>query len=122
VSQLTVSVIVPVHDWAERVTGAVESVHAQTVNDGELVLVDDSTDGFGAAVDEHVAADERVRAIDHETNCGISAARNRASTPRPASTSVRSTATTGGDPESSNASSTGWHSWTTTTVAATPPG
>ena len=73
----TVSVVVPIHDRAERVTGAVESVHAQTTEDWELILVDDgSTDGSGAVVDEHAAADERVRAIHHETNRGISAARN----------------------------------------------
>lgn len=50
---------------------------AQTFTDWEAICVDDgSTDGSGAILDEYAAKDKRFRVI-HQSNIGVSAARNR---------------------------------------------
>ena len=49
---------------------------AQTFGDWEAICVDDgSTDGSGAILDEYAAKDKRFKVI-HQTNAGVSAARN----------------------------------------------
>ncbi len=68
------SVVVPVYNeigcldpLAERVRGALDSGGI----DWELLLVDDgSTDGSGERMDELAAADERIRVLHFEANCG----------------------------------------------------
>lgn len=70
-----VSVVVPTYERADLVGRAVDSALAQTVGDLEVVVVDDgSTDGTREAVE--AVADPRVRYLAHETNRGVSAARN----------------------------------------------
>lgn len=66
------SVILPVYNKADTVGAAIESVLAQTVDDYELIVVDDgSTD----AVDRVLARYPSIRIIRQE-NAGVSAARN----------------------------------------------
>jgi len=71
------SVVVPVFNeigcldpLVERVRGALDSAGL----DWELVLVDDgSTDGSGAKMDALAAADNRIRVLHFEANCGQTA-------------------------------------------------
>ncbi|MEI6578766.1 MAG: glycosyltransferase, partial [Eubacteriales bacterium] len=54
----------------------VKSVLAQTLPELELILIDDgSTDGSGALADKLAKEDSRVKVI-HQSNKGVSAARN----------------------------------------------
>lgn len=74
----SVSVILPAHNAARFVAGAVRSVLAQTHGALELIVVDDaSTDGTAAQV--QAFADERVTLLRLAANGGVSAARNLAS-------------------------------------------
>lgn len=70
-----VSVIIPTYNRAETLTRAVESVLAQTLDDIELIVVDDcSTDRTAEVMSSF---DEQwVRYVAHEENRGGSAARN----------------------------------------------
>ncbi len=71
------SVVVPVYNeigcldpLVDRVRGALDSAGI----DWELVLVDDgSTDGSGEKMDELAAADDRIRVLHFEVNCGQTA-------------------------------------------------
>ncbi len=73
----SVSVIMPVYNAAAHLEAAVQSVLCQTLQDLELILVDDgSTDGSAVICDAAAAADRRVRTV-HQSNAGICAARNR---------------------------------------------
>lgn len=73
----SVSVILPAHNAARFVAGAVRSVLAQTHGALELIVVDDaSTDGTAAQV--QAFADERVTLLRLAANGGVSAARNLA--------------------------------------------
>jgi glycosyltransferase involved in cell wall biosynthesis len=72
-----VSVIIPTHNRAALVGRAAISALAQTFTDLEVLIVDDaSSDGTGEAVLK--IGDPRVRYVRHETNRGVSAARNTA--------------------------------------------
>lgn len=69
-----VSVIVPVHDAARDIAGALASLSAQTFRDFEIVVVDDaSTDETALLVQCH--PDVRIRLVRHETRRGLAAAR-----------------------------------------------
>lgn len=71
-----VSVIVPVYNAKEYLDRCIRSVLSQTIQDWELILVDDgSSDGSGGVCDEFAARDRRVTVI-HQENAGVSAARN----------------------------------------------
>lgn len=71
-----VSVIVPVYNYADKLSNAVDSVLKQSYPHWELVLVDDgSTDESWSVIQQVSAADERVKAIK-QPNMGLSAARN----------------------------------------------
>lgn len=71
----TVSVVVPAYNRVESVSRAIDSVLAQTLDDLEVLVVDDaSTDGTADVVERY--DDPRVRLLRHETNRGGSAARN----------------------------------------------
>jgi glycosyltransferase involved in cell wall biosynthesis len=73
--QPAVSVIVPVYNRASHVVEAIETLTAQTLDDFEIIVVDDgSTDGSAEAAER--VGDRRVRIVRHETNRGIPAARN----------------------------------------------
>lgn len=70
-----VSVIVPLYDKASYVLRSLASVAAQTVEDFEVIVVDDgSTDGGGSVVAG--ISDSRFRLI-RQANAGPGAARNR---------------------------------------------
>ncbi len=72
-----ISVIVPVFKVEPYLSRAIDSILRQSVQDFELILVDDgSPDNCGAICDEYAAQDARVRVI-HQENRGVSAARNR---------------------------------------------
>ena len=71
-----ISVITPVYQAERLLPGCVESVLAQTLEDWELVLVDDGcTDGSAAICDDYAARDGRIR-VFHKANGGVSSARN----------------------------------------------
>ncbi len=72
-----VSVIIPVYNVLSYLQGCLDSVVNQTHKDLEIILIDDgSTDGSGAICDRWGRLDSRVQVI-HQTNQGLSAARNR---------------------------------------------
>ncbi len=73
---MKVSVIVPVYNseiWLQR---CIQSVLDQTMNDFELILIDDgSTDSSGKICNHYEKLDSRVKAI-HNINQGVSRTRN----------------------------------------------
>lgn len=72
--QVLVSVIVPAYNAAPWLREAVDSVLTQTIQDLEVIIVNDgSTDGTSAIA--HAMTDRRVRTIDQD-NAGVSMARN----------------------------------------------
>ena len=70
-----VSVIVPVFNRQSLIADAVGSLVRQTVQDIEIIVVDDGSSDGSADVAER-AGDDRVRIVGHGRNCGIPAARN----------------------------------------------
>ncbi|GAA2453762.1 glycosyltransferase family 2 protein [Streptomyces lavendulocolor] len=76
----TVTVVVIVHDDAERLPRAVASVRAQTLRDIEIVISDDhSTDATPRVAAALAAQDDRIRVLRLERNSGgCGAPRNRA--------------------------------------------
>ncbi len=71
-----VSIIMPVYNGASFVTDALNSVFSQTLDDFELIVVDDgSTDETSAILQR--CHDPRLRLITHSTNLGGAAARNK---------------------------------------------
>lgn len=72
----TVSVIVPVFNTQDYVSGCVESIIKQTYNNLQIILVDDgSTDRSGELCDHFSTVDNRITVI-HKKNGGLSSARN----------------------------------------------
>ena len=72
----TVSVIVPVYNVRQFLPRCVKSLQAQTMDDFEVVLVDDgSTDGSSQLCDELALSDSRIKVL-HKENGGASSARN----------------------------------------------
>ncbi len=70
-SELPVSVIVPVYNAGGYLSQCVESILGQTQKNIEIILVDDgSTDGSGKALDAYAGRDPRVRVI-HKENGGL---------------------------------------------------
>ena len=75
-NQPLVSVIIPVYNVEEYLRECIDSVINQTYKNLEIILVDDgSTDSSGKICDDYAEKDERIAAI-HQTNGGLSAARN----------------------------------------------
>lgn len=70
------SIIIPVYNVAPYLRECFDSVLSQTIEDFEVLAVDDgSTDGSGQIVDEYAVKDQRITAL-HKTNKGVSSARN----------------------------------------------
>ena len=70
-----ISVVIPLYNKEEQIADTLQSIFAQTFQDFEIVIVDDgSTDNSVEEVEKF--DDSRIRLI-HQTNAGVSAARNR---------------------------------------------
>lgn len=70
-----VSVVIPVRNRAVALRRAIDSVLAQTVQDFEIIVVDDaSTDGTPESIASY--RDPRIKSIRHERNRGGGIARN----------------------------------------------
>lgn len=71
-----VSIVMPCYQNGETLARTVRSVQAQTMEDWELIAVDDgSTDDTLAVLSRLAAREPRMRVI-HQENAGVSAARN----------------------------------------------
>lgn len=71
-----VSVVIPVYNVEAFLVECVDSVLNQTMQDFEIILVDDgATDSSGRMCDAYGRQDPRIRVI-HQPNGGLSAARN----------------------------------------------
>lgn len=67
------SVIIPVYNKADTIASTIESVLAQTIDDYEIIAVNDgSTDDIFSAVEPYM---DRIKLISQQ-NAGVSAARN----------------------------------------------
>lgn len=72
-----ISVIVPVYNARAFLCPCIDSILAQTLNDLEIILIDDgSIDDSPAVCDRYAAQDARVICI-HQENAGAAAARNQ---------------------------------------------
>jgi glycosyltransferase involved in cell wall biosynthesis len=72
-----ISVIVPVYNVEKYLDKCVQSILNQTLNNMEIVLVDDgSTDKSGEIVNFYAEKDSRIKVI-HQKNQGVSVARNQ---------------------------------------------
>src|SRR5262249_38770907 len=72
----TVSVITPCYNRARSIAAAIESVQCQTVQDWELVVVDDgSADNLEETIQDY-SDDVRIRLVRHAYSRGEPAARN----------------------------------------------
>ena len=72
-----VSVVMPVFNGAEYLEVALESVLGQTLNDLELIVVDDgSTDASPEILERVATSDARVRVVHNRGNSGIVVALN----------------------------------------------
>ena len=75
--EVDVSVIIPVYNTGNYLDACLESVLAQTLQEVEVVCVDDaSSDDCGLILAGYAARDARVRVITLPHNCGQGVARN----------------------------------------------
>ncbi|MGM9616110.1 glycosyltransferase family 2 protein [Butyricicoccus sp.] len=74
-----VSVVMPAYHAEPYIERAVRSVLEQTMQDFELIIIDDcSQDGTYDMICSMAAADSRIRPFRNEVNAGVAATRNRA--------------------------------------------
>ncbi len=74
--QPTISIIVPVYNAALYLEQSISSILQQTMQDIEVIAVNDgSTDNSGALLDRMAANDQRLK-VFHNSNKGVSATRN----------------------------------------------
>ena len=75
-SEIKVSVVIPVYNGEKYLKQCLDSVISQTLKDIEIILVDDeSPDNCPKMCDEYAKRDSRVKVI-HKENGGVSSARN----------------------------------------------
>ena len=75
-SNILVSIIVPVYNVEKYLAFCVESLVKQTYKNIEILLIDDgSTDKSGKIADEWAERDSRIK-VFHKENGGLSDARN----------------------------------------------
>lgn len=73
-----VSVIMPAHNAEQHIGQAIRSVQQQTVEDWELIILDDcSTDATGQIVTQEARKDSRIRLYRNTENLGVAKSRNR---------------------------------------------
>lgn len=73
----TVSVVVAVHNMREHIRQCIESVLSQSLQELELILVDDvSTDGTADILREYAEKDKRITIVWQSQNGGAQLARN----------------------------------------------
>ncbi|WP_246999250.1 glycosyltransferase family 2 protein [Halosolutus gelatinilyticus] len=71
----TVSVVIPTYNRADVLPRSIDSVYNQTLDDCEIIIVDDnSSDNTGEIIEQY--DDSRMSYIVHEENMGGAAARN----------------------------------------------
>lgn len=71
-----VSVVVPVYNVEKYVGKCLESILKQTMQDFEIIVVDDCTpDGSMAVVKSYAEKDPRIKIVTHEANRGLMQAR-----------------------------------------------
>lgn len=71
-----ISIIVPVYKAEKYICKCIDSILKQTINNWELILVDDgSPDSSGKICDEYALLDNRIK-VFHKINGGVSSARN----------------------------------------------
>ena len=71
-----ISIIIPVYNVEKYIDKCVQSVRQQTLNDIEIILVDDeSPDGCPYMCDEYATQDSRIKVV-HKKNGGLGFARN----------------------------------------------
>lgn len=72
-----VAVVMPSYNAADTILDSIQSIQQQTLNDWELIVIDDgSTDETVSLVEKMVARDQRIQLIQ-QVNSGPSVARNR---------------------------------------------
>ncbi len=75
-SMPVISVIVPIYNVAEYISGCLDSILAQTFTEFEVICVDDGAqDESGSIAEMYATKDSRVKVI-HQENKGLSGARN----------------------------------------------
>lgn len=72
-----VSFVVPVYNVQRYLDDCLLSIRNQTVNDIEIICVDDaSTDSSFKILEKHASEDERIKIVSHTANSGLAVARN----------------------------------------------
>lgn len=75
IRQIKVSIIVPVYNAEDHLKECVKSILAQTLEEFELILIDDGSTDQSPAICDEFAKDPRVKVI-HKENAGPGEARN----------------------------------------------
>lgn len=76
-SQPLVSIIIPIYNVEKYLARCLESVVTQSYSTIEILLIDDATQDNSAQIySAYKKDDERIRLLRHQTNCGLSVARN----------------------------------------------
>lgn len=76
---IKVSIIIPVYNSEQYLSKCLESVLHQTLEDIEIICVDDcSTDSSKSVLETFARKDERIKVLHNSENMGLSYTRNRA--------------------------------------------
>lgn len=73
-----VSIIIPYYNVERHIAKCLDSVLSQSLEEIEIICVNDvSTDDSAAIVEKYAAKDKRIRCFSNSVNSGVSAARNK---------------------------------------------